>query len=76
LAQDGIGYSFSYSEITGGPLPRFEMETTRRDRKKFDDDDELCFCADPCDEVNQACGNFLIFGHATSRQKNKKRLRS
>ena len=46
---DGIGYQFNYHEFR--PDSRFEPEI--RDRKKFDDEDELCKCVDPCDEVYQ-----------------------
>ncbi len=44
---DGISYHFTASEMKS-----YDEEI--RDKKKFDDDDELCNCPDPCDEINQA----------------------
>jgi hypothetical protein len=44
---DGISYHFTVSEMKS-----YDEEI--RDKKKFDDDDELCNCPDPCDEINQA----------------------
>ena len=58
---DGIGYSYTFSEIANATGSRTEAESRLRDRKKFDDDDELCVCVDPCDHVFQArCRKFCF----------------
>jgi hypothetical protein len=49
---DGIGYTFTMSEMRSNSADSY-YKTEIRHRKKFDPDDELCTCADPCDEVNQ-----------------------
>ena len=59
-AMDGIGYNFTVSDMRATPGLDFDRDV--RDRKKFDDDDELCTCVDPCDEINQVDNRDYMYG--------------